>query len=246
MATLSQNALDFGIEETVSNNNNPFYVDFENEFSKKKMGELYELSDRIIIICLKNCIDRDKLELIENLYNKQITTENLNDLSEILTIVECDMSIVMNMCHKNELLFVEKKYLDYFNKSSNIKLYDNELVLLMLESQNEVSIYSKLYTGLIDLDGIINIFLTKDFNRSNKFKIKNFDMNLSELIKNMKEMMYFKDEHRCKVSINELFLKRKFNYSTPKISMSIIARSNDNISSDWETQGIIKKLKNFR
>ena len=245
------NSLDWGVEDQKTEilvkkePLNPFFLGLENELSKKKMGELYEISDRILVICLRNNFENNKesFETVSKLFDRKISTESLNKLSTVFVLVESSIQIIKNKCHMKELLLIDRCNLNYLNKDNKFKLNNNELVLLKTEfKEKDVNLYCKLHSGLFNMNDVSQIMTMKDYDNLNTFKNFGFTININTVLNNIKEVTYWEDNYRCNIDINELFYKRKFNYQT-NISWNILGGVNASKDRNWEIKSITEKLE---
>jgi len=219
--------LDFGLNDNLNlnqENNNPYNITKNTSVENKDKFELYELSDKgnILALCLKDSVDFNDQEYqskINNIYNEKITLNKLDSLKDIFILQKCSHKILNNKTHLKETVIIEKKYLECFNHK-NYDLNYNELVVIMIDIKEEFfKKYNKIYAGQFSMKDLIDLSILCDYYNSTKFQ--NYKYNLSIIINNINESLYWNRIYNCNLSFTKKFKDRTFSYNTGKINNSI-------------------------
>ena len=143
---------------------NPFFsrnkIIINNKYCKiinLNQKEIRYSFSRVFIICQK----QDSM-LNDNFYNEKISTKDLDNFIQNLTILEGSSKMLYNQIHKSSCILIDKCYLNLFK--NNFEFDEKELVLPMINlGENEVRLYIKQYTGLFDIKDYMTSKLVNNY-----------------------------------------------------------------------------------
>lgn len=187
-------------------NTNPFYVSNNNEL----VADAYKFQ-RVLGLCLKDSVKLESSFDTKNIYNKNMTEEELNELSKYYTLLPVTIKVINNKLHHQCAIVLSGDNLQRFN-SSNILLNILELVIPFLEiNENQLRIYSKLYESDIDFERIaMSYTLCQYYNcDTNNYIVLD---RLSKMINDSKESSYWSNYYHCQLNITDLFNSRGFQF----------------------------------
>lgn len=192
---------------------NLFHIDVAGgPITNMEPRELYQRFDRVLVICFKNGItDVDR----SILFNKTLSTEDLQEYSKYLTIQTANLTMVKNRQHKRNALILQRSELQKFN-SDNINLENDEIVICLFElNTSTAKTYIELYTNdnnvekLFQSKVLYNYFNCDSYGYPLKQKI-------SKIAHDLVETDHWTSEFKCNMNItqsfNERIFKNKKNY----------------------------------
>ena len=160
--------------------------------------------DRIFIICQKN-----NGVISNNFYKNQISTKNLDDFIQNLTLIEGNLKMLCNPVHKSSCIIIDRCYLCLFN--SQIKFEEKELVLPLINlGENEVRLYVKQYNGIFSIKDYITSKTINNFYRNDDKFVCAFN---SQIINMLDETNYWCKNMNTQLNITNKFINRGFNLS---------------------------------
>ena len=143
------NILDYGIDDDVSSNDgsennieieadyltikNPFFnrnnIIINNNYLKlidlNHKEFCYNFS-KIYVLCLKS----DNSKINENIYNDDLTMNDLNNLTLNFDLIKSNIKLLNNTVHKSQVVLVDSYYLKLFN--STYEYDEKELVIPLI------------------------------------------------------------------------------------------------------------------
>jgi len=220
---------------------NPFNISLKyyEEFDSKEICKGYSCA---YILCMSNSYqgEDDAFEIFNTVMDDTI----FNKLSNYFTLVKVNRSIVYaNKQIKAKV--IERKFLAYFNNTSNYILNENELVVLMPEiRENVATTYASLYDNTTDITQLSSLItLVKCYNDSFRAPV---NKKLYEYILNIKETSYWTNKKNCNFNMSDHFLKREFNYKeTCNNNLKAMVLSKLKQTTDTNLSNVIVKLQNL-
>ncbi len=234
---------------------NPFYVTNGNSKLKEiDEKELYSNYKKVYILCTRNDFHQDNLSedeqiLILKIFDKVISKSDFEKLNKYFTLTEASSKILKNKEHFSQAVFVdtidkESNILEIFNENKYTFENQNEIVVPMIElSEHFVNIYKEQYDNKEEKSELFkSILLDVYYNRDGYNP--NYGQ-ISKKLSTMKEADFWTQPHNCNYTINEHFLKRKFEYDGKVDShVKAVALANS-LTKDQDTQvrQVINKLE---
>ena len=219
------NILDYGIDDDVSSNDgsennieieadyltikNPFFnrnnIIINNNYLKlidlNHKEFCYNFS-KIYVLCLKS----DNSKINENIYNDDLTMNDLNNLTLNFDLIKSNIKLLNNTVHKSQVVLVDSYYLKLFN--STYEYDEKELVIPLINiTRDTYEIYVKQYTAHFQPKDYFSIKIANDF-----YKTPYPNINyISEILKNLETSNYWTKNINTKLNITNKFINRGFN-----------------------------------
>ena len=183
------------------NNDNKFLINenykYINELSLK---EIYSYFSKMYILCLKN-----NHELDDRIYNDCLSLKDLEYFKENFLIFKCNLKLLKNSVHKNQVVLVDNYYLNLI-KNDN---YDEMNLLLPLINLTDTN-YKKYIKQYINDSNFGDYLSIKNIN--NFYNNKNCNINyLRNLLMNMDSTDYWLN--MSKLNLTNKFIDREFKLS---------------------------------
>jgi hypothetical protein len=213
-------------------NKNPFYLSFgEKRFQKSDLEFLKKEYKRIYILTIRG----DSLpKNIQVFYDKNADINTLIELKEEIIIVDAPLDILELDKIFNGIIRVDKNILENFNHNK-YDLNENEIVYLMLGSREKfVSRWAKKHEKNQLIKFAENVIIR------NYYEIEDFtfDNHILNSIRNIPDFLYWTNEKNWRITGNENFRKRFFNFEERKIDTASL-----NITNMFK--GFVKRNSNY-
>jgi hypothetical protein len=175
--------------------NNPF---------KNTVEEIKDCK-KVYILCLKNGIDE-----IDDFFDKdKLNNQKYKEYINKMVLIEGSYYMLKNKTHKQNCSLVSKKDIQQFNHYKlNLDEF-NYVINIYNISENDIKLYLQLYNSF-NLEEYFKVNILSDYFNCN---VDNFYINhkLENLIKNLGEIVYWKNENNCKLNMTKPFINRGFN-----------------------------------
>ncbi len=244
-------------EETLSDEQmyNPFYITNGNSKLKEiDDKELFSNYKKVYILCTRNDFHQDNLNeeeqlLILKIFDKVINKSDFVKLSKYFTLTEASSKLLKNKEHFSQSVMIDTidkdtNILETFNEHKYTFENLNEIVVLMIElSEHFVNIYKEQYEIKHEKPELFkSILLDVYYNRDG---YNPHYGSISKKLMTMKEADFWTQSHNCNYTINEHFLKRKFEYDGKVDShVKAVALANSlTKEQDTQVRQVINKLE---
>ena len=233
---------------------NPFYIkNGESKLNEIDDKELFSNYKKVYILCTRNDFHQDELtdseqEVILKIFDKVINKDDFEKLGKFFVITEAPVKILKNKEHYSQSVIIETSKdnnpLKIFNSNKYTFENFNEIVVLMIElAEHFVNIYKEQYEQKQENQDLLkSILLDTYYNRDGYNPNYN---NINKKITNIKEADFWTLQHNCNYTINEQFLKRKFDYDgqvESHVKAVALAASLDK-NQDVQVKQVINKLE---
>jgi hypothetical protein len=196
---------------------NPFFIPLDNtKLSELSHKDLYTYFNRVLVLCTKN--DVELTQTSHMLFNKILTKDNFQSLSQYFTLVSVSKNILRNFKHHCNAIIADKHVLELF--SNNLKYEPQEIVILMPElRESSVTLYNSLYDSHYSLKllpntmSLINTYL-------NNYRVP-IERNLLNMITMSKESEFWTDQYNCNFNLTNDFIARSFKYRTSNLNSEL-------------------------
>ena len=180
------------------NNDNKFLINENYKYiSELSLKEIYSYFSKMYILCLKN-----NHELDDRIYNDCLSLKDLEYFKENLLIFKCNLKLLKNSVHKNQVVLVDNYYLNLI-KNDN---YDEMNLLLPLINLTDTN-YKKYIKQYINDSNFGDYLSIKNIN--NFYNNKNCNINyLRNLLMNMDSTDYWLN--MSKLNLTNKFIDREF------------------------------------
>ncbi len=233
---------------------NPFFVkNGEYKLGELDEKELYTNYKKVYILCTRNDFHQDELnaddqDIVLQIFEKIINKNNFKKLGDFFTITEASSKLLKNKEHYNQAVIIEttkdNNILEIFNHNKYCFENFNEIIVPMIElSETFVNIYKEQYENHENNDDILkSIILDTYYNRDGYNPNYN---NINKKITNIKEADFWTHAYNCNYTINEHFLKRKFEYdgTTDSYIKAVARASSLDKDQDNQVKQVINKLE---
>lgn len=159
---------------------------------------------RVFIICQKKNGTID-----DSFYNEKISTQELDNLVQNLTLVEGNMKMLCNPVHKSSCVLVDNCYLYLFK--NKIDFEEKELILPLINlGEDEVRLYIKQYDGIFTMKDYVTSKVINNFYQNKDSFVCAFNSNIINMLD---ETNYWCKNINTQLNITNKFLNRGFNLS---------------------------------
>ena len=217
---LQEMANDSNIELTETQILNPFFVKTGiNKLSEITEKDLYSNYKKVYILCTRSdfCQDNltdDEQKEILSIFNQVVEKETFEKLGKYFVLTQASSKILKNKEHYNQAVIVEtteNNLLSQFNHNDYKFENFNEIIVPMIElAENFVNIYKDQYDNPEENEDVLkSVLLDVYYNRDG------YNPNYNSIYKkitNIKEADFWQYPHNCNYTINDHFIKRKFDY----------------------------------
>ena len=189
---------------------NPFYVGTTpTSVSTMNDYDLYKNYKRAICICLKNNVQNTSNVVISSIYNKYITLNVYEELSNYFTLKIVSIKLLKNKFHRQTALLLDRNIISIFN-NSNIELDGEEIIVPLFEiKENVIHLYNTMYESeyniniLSDLNTLYQYF---DCNKVKRLILPRY----SQIMNDISESNYWTNPYNCEINITKQFQERNF------------------------------------
>ena len=229
-------------------NKNPFYLSVdERRFQKSDLEYLKKEYNRIYILTVRDNFNAQNIRIF---YDKNSDLNKLIELREEIILVEAPLDLLDLDKIFDGIIRVDRNILKNFNHN-NYKLNENEIVYLMLGSQEKfVSRWARKHERN-QLTKFVENVLFRNYYQFEDFILDNRILNS---IRNIPDFLYWSDEKNCKITSNKYFRKRFFNLKNTKVDSSSInitkifdrfvrKKSNYNLEEEYTIDNELEILK---
>lgn len=190
---------------------NPFFsrekMIINNKFTKfinLNQKEIRYNYNRVFIICQKK-----NGNINDSFYNEKISTQDLDNFIQNLTLVEGNMKMLCNNVHQSSCVLVDNCYLYLFK--NKIEFEEKELILPLINlGEDEVRLYIKQYDGIFNMKDYVTSKVINNFYQNKDKFVCSFNSNIINMLD---ETNYWSKNINTQLNITNKFINRGFNLS---------------------------------
>ena len=183
------------------NNDNKFLINENYKYVYDlSLKEIYNNFKKLYILCLK-----DNTELDDRIYKECLNIKDFEYFKENMLIFKCNLKLLKNNVHKNQIVLVDNYYLNLINNDD----YDDKNLLLPLINLTNTN-YNKYIKQYINDSNFGDYLSIKNINNfyNNENSNKNY---LRNLLMNMDSTDYWINMN--KFNLTNKFIDREFKLS---------------------------------
>ena len=185
----------------------------------------------VYVICPFTTVD-------SSIYDNMIEIDEYNNAVDKMILYKANISILKNLIHYGNLIYIEKQYIERANKFN----YILEEMVLTIPFFNISFLNLQKYIDSINcennLDSFYNLLILNNYFGENQKKLSN-KLSTLHMIKSFSSSDYWKQEFNCKYNLTKLFEQRNFNFSVLKQS------KNQDINKIINTLNGVKLKENY-